>query len=202
MIIYQNVNKFLEDNAELLEIPNELVRKGALELGINEIAQIMEMLHSSGIEFDSSIVPKTLGYLEYDFSFKSFEQIVDDFYEVAQGLSKEIILSEINNISPADVYSTLVEDQFLKRCYIRQMNWKQAKAPYIITTALTIDEQTNRIYTTLSINSHDLGSSIEIYYPKIAGKVLDNVGYMWNKDYFYKQSDSFKDQLERIFQWK
>lgn len=199
IILYQNVKKFLEQNTDLLEVPNELIAKASFQLSVHEVAELMRVLHESAIDFDSSIVAKAHGYINYNFSFDNDNKIIDDFYTNSVNLTKELFIDDINKIDPTKLNELITDDQYLKKCYQRRMNWGEAKAPYIITVGLTIDEQSDRIYSTLSINSADMGSSIELYYPKVAGKLLRDVGYMYyDSSILNKQAESFKDQLERI----
>ena len=100
----------------------------------------MEVLHECEIDFDSSIVAKAHGYINYNFSFDNDNKIIDDFYNNSANLTRELFIADINEIDPIKLNELITDDQYLKRCYQRRMNWSEAKAPYIIIVGLTIDE--------------------------------------------------------------
>ena len=200
-LISEDLIKYIENNIDLLdESPTELIKNAYNQryLYVWEVGQLIRMLHDSNIDFDSSILPKLLSYSNYDFSYKSNDEIINDFYADTLSLTKDLIIKGIDEISPDVLHYSIVNDKFLSKGYIQTKNWKAAQAPYVVTIGAVCKESDIRLFTCLSINSADLNSSIEIYYPKIMGKILDDVGYMYDKLTYDRQVVSFEDQITRL----
>lgn len=201
MNISPSVKKYINDNKDLLRVSStEFLREAANSvLSIREIGQVMAILHNSGIECDFSIIPKFFDLMNYKFTFTDRENIITDLDDEIRPLAVSLQIDGINDFRPNVLHNRIINDKALSRCSIHDHDWSQAKeGPYLVTCGILIDESKNNINTSLSITTADLKASLEIHYPKICGKILDDVGYMYDKDMYNRQVSGFKDQLQRV----
>ena len=192
---------YIRNNKSTLQAsPTEFLREaGNFALNMFEIAELMKMLHNSDIDCDFTVVPKFFGYPDYNISFEDRETIISKFDDETRPLAKTLNIDGINDFKPQVLYDRIINDKTLSRCYIRHYDWSRAKeGPYLVNCGLFCDEQNDRIYTSVDITTADLQASIELRYPKICGKILDEVGYMYSKDQYERQVLGFTDQLQRV----
>lgn len=203
MNINPNVKKYINNNKDILRIsPTEFLREASNSaLGMHEIAQLMRIIYNSHIDCDFTIIPKSFGYPDYEISFEDRESIISKFDDETRPLAKTLNISGINDFNPQVLYDRIINDKTLSRCYIRHYDWSKAKqGPYLVNCGLICDEENDRIYTSVDITTADLKAGIALWYPKICGKILDEVGYMYSKDQYERQVLGFTDQLQRIIE--